>query len=66
MQLFKPTPEWRPDDRSIKYDHIKGPLEKPMDTTEINTIAYANTYSQPVSDDIPDPYKSASNGGAFL
>jgi len=66
MDLFRPTAEWRPDDRTIKYDHIKGPLEKPLETTEIDAIAYPNTYSQNVTDDVVDPYKSAGSPGSFL
>merc|ERR1719378_1013094 len=63
MDLFKPTAEWGPDDRTIKYDHIKGPLEKPLETREIDAIAYPNTYSQNVTDDVVDPYKSAGSPG---
>lgn len=66
IDLFKPTAEWRPDDSTIKYDHIKGPLEKPLEAREIDAIAYPNTYSQNVTDDVVDPYKSAGSPGSFL
>merc|ERR550519_1865079 len=47
--LLRPNSKWRPDDHSIKYDHIKGPV----DQGDINAIAYPNSYSQNVTDDIP-------------
>nr|XP_026691008.1 sodium-dependent proline transporter-like [Ciona intestinalis] len=61
-QLVLPSKRWKPSDDTIKYDHMKGAID-----TNINVFNITKresdappyevaTYSQPVNDEISNPY----------